>query len=91
MITHDVIAIMLPIPKTNSMKKKRTENTCGTQVNFDIVSGYVIKTRPGPPLKTLVISSTFSSCFKCPTIPNVIQPARIDVNVSIVVTIFASR
>lgn len=43
---HDVMARILPIPRMKSMRKKNTANNCGTNVNFDIVSGYVTNTRP---------------------------------------------
>lgn len=42
-ITHEIIAIMLPIPSVKSIKKNRAEKTCGKNVNFEMASGYASK------------------------------------------------
>jgi hypothetical protein len=64
--------------------------TCGTISNLAIASGYETKARPVPPCTTFAISVILSSCIRFPKMENIVQPARILVNVSSVVTIMAS-
>jgi len=83
-------ATMDPIPRTKSMKKKRTEKSCGTAWNFDMASGYEMKAKPVPLRTTSRILSICRLCAKLPNIANIVIPPRRLVNVSSVVTIMAS-
>lgn len=64
--------------------------THGTASNLAIASGYDMNARPVPPPPMTSATSTFNSCAKFPSIPNIVAPASSDVNVSNVVTTKAS-
>lgn len=89
-MTHEAMPTLLPIPRTRSIKKNSTAKACGSSLNFAIASGYEIKAKPAPPFTTLAISEVFVSYAKFPRMPNIMQPAKIDVTESTLVIIMTS-
>lgn len=87
-LTH--MQFFLYLPNTNSMKKKSTENKCGRYLNFAIASGYEMNAKPAPPFTTLEMSVVFVSSARLPSMAKITQPASIEVQESIVVTIMTS-
>ena len=69
-----VSAVALPTPSVKSIRKKRTEKSCGTKSNLAIASGYEMKASPGP-LFTTSCTGTFNSAARLPRIENIVNPA----------------
>lgn len=80
-----------PINDRNSFQKQCLQFTWGKNSNRPIASGYEMNAKPAPPLTTCPTSAVPVTWAKWPKIPNIVKPANIDVNVSRVVTIVASR